>query len=204
MLAESARSCGPIRDGVVRAVDLGEKDHELVAAVATHRVRIAHRTFEPARDQLQDFIADRVPMGVVDLLEAIEVDEQHADPRRTPLRQRDGALEPVQHQRPIRRAGQLVVLAVAGELIETADHRLRDGVGMDGSGHEAPVGLLELGRAQPAEFLARFGKLAAQTGELDPCRIDLRTQEVQRAGRRFGLDVGVWKCRHGLSGYRRR
>ena len=82
-LAESESVCGPISAGAASdsrifcataaaslALDhLGEQDDELVAAVAAHRVRFAHRGLEAARRQLQHLVADGVAERIVDLLE---------------------------------------------------------------------------------------------------------------------------------------
>ena len=178
-------------DGVMRAEDLREQDQELVAAVPAHRVRIADRGLQSAGHELQDLVADRMAMGVVDLLETIEVHEQNADPARTALGQRDGALETIQHERPIRGAGQLVVLAVSGQLVQAADHRLRDRVGMEGGRDQSSVSLLELGRPQAAELLPCLGELASQPRQLDPSRIDLCLEKFQGSGRRSRLGVVV-------------
>ena len=105
MLADSESVCGPIarrrgqrRRGScaaigaasARARHLGEQDHELVAAVRlTESDSRTPTPCDAARRELQHLVADRVAEGVVDLLEAVEVEEQDADPRRAPLRHRD-------------------------------------------------------------------------------------------------------------------
>ena len=61
-------------------------DHEeLVAAEAGHGVARPGRRLEPSAHRLQQRVADGVAAGVVDDLEPVEVDEQHArSPRRRP------------------------------------------------------------------------------------------------------------------------
>ena len=140
MLADSCRVRGPSRrrrrkgrkdlfshpDSVMRTEDFGEQHQELVAAVTAHGIRITDGGFQAAGHELQDLIAHRMPVGVVDLLEAVEIHEQDADVGRPSVATSAMALSRRSSiQRPIRRAGQLIVLAVAGQLVETADRRLR-------------------------------------------------------------------------------
>ena len=91
-------------DGVGRLRHLGEQDQELVAAVAAHRVRFAHRRREAMRRQLEHLVADRVAERVVDLLEVVEVQEQQRQARAAAPCTGDGVREPVEQQHAI---GQL-------------------------------------------------------------------------------------------------
>jgi hypothetical protein len=54
-----------------------QQDGELVAAQAGDAVAGAHARGEPAGDGDEQLVAGRVAEGVVDRLEAVEVDEQH-------------------------------------------------------------------------------------------------------------------------------
>ena len=166
------------RGGVARLRHLGEEDDELVAAVAAHRVRFAHRVLEAARRQLQHLVADRVTERIVDLLEVVEVEKDDADAGRAPLRHRDRVLEPVEHQRARRRTGQLVVLGRAGELVEAADGGLRRGVGVDRRLDELGVGLEHLRAAQLAQLVLDVGEVAPQAGQLGAHRVGLGVEEV--------------------------
>ncbi len=68
---------GPVRherEGEVRHVR--EEDDELLAAPAPDEVERACGAGERRRDRLQDGVADLVPVAVVDLLEAVDVDEE--------------------------------------------------------------------------------------------------------------------------------
>ena len=60
--------------------DAGQQHRELVAAEAGHRVTGAQHPAQPDRDLHQHRVAGGVPERVVHLLEAVEVDQQHADP----------------------------------------------------------------------------------------------------------------------------
>jgi hypothetical protein len=54
------------------------QDGEFVAAEARHHVAVAHRGAEPTRDRDQHFIADAVAVKIVDLLEAVQIEQEHA------------------------------------------------------------------------------------------------------------------------------
>ena len=63
--------------GVVLLLQLGEEHDELVATHAGDCVALANGVLEALGDQLQELVAGRVPEAVVDLLEAVEVEEHH-------------------------------------------------------------------------------------------------------------------------------
>ena len=63
------------RRGVV-GVPVDEHDGELVTTDADEQIGVSQRGHEPGAEQLQELVAGRVPEGVVDLLEMVEVDEQ--------------------------------------------------------------------------------------------------------------------------------
>ena len=54
-----------------------QHDDELVAAKAAHRVAGAHGIRKAPRDRAQQPVADVVAERIVDVLEAVQVDEQH-------------------------------------------------------------------------------------------------------------------------------
>ncbi|MNE82829.1 hypothetical protein D3C80_1795890 [compost metagenome] len=53
-----------------------QQHHEFIAANARHRVGVPHAAPEPVGHRLQQHVADRVAVGVVDLFEAVEIDVQ--------------------------------------------------------------------------------------------------------------------------------
>ena len=177
--------------GIAGARHLGEQDDELVAAVPAHRVRLAHRGLETAGGELQDPIADRVAERVVDLLEVVEVDEDHADPGRAALRHRDRVLQAVEHQGARRRPRELVVLGRAGQLVEAADGGLRHRVGVHGGLHQLGVDLEQLRGAQAAQLLLGLREVAAQAGEIGPDAVGLGVEQRQRAAR--GRDLRIFR-----------
>ena len=73
---------GGLRRGGARA----EHDRELVAAVPGDQIGRPGRRLQPVRDRDEHLVADQVAVGVVDVLEPVEVDQQQRDrvgPRRS-------------------------------------------------------------------------------------------------------------------------
>ena len=59
------------------SVDAGQQQHELVAAVAGHDVRVPQSVAQQLGDGLQDRVPGLVAEAVIDLLELVEVHEDH-------------------------------------------------------------------------------------------------------------------------------
>ena len=70
---------------------------------------------EPPRDREQQLVADLVAVGVVDLLEPVEVGEQDRGVGVRPLRPQGGVLEPLLQQQPVGQPRQRVVQRVVVE-----------------------------------------------------------------------------------------
>ena len=94
----------------MRRIESRQDHDELVAAEPRHGVRFAHRGGEPLRDRLQQLVARVVTERVVDPLEVIEVEEEARDVRAVALRLGEDLLQPLVEQRPVREAGEDVVL----------------------------------------------------------------------------------------------
>ena len=64
----------------LRAVDAGirKKHDELLAAKARRRILALHARLQDLRDGTQHLVADEMPVGVVDLLEMVDVRKQQA------------------------------------------------------------------------------------------------------------------------------
>jgi hypothetical protein len=60
-----------------RLVDVVAQHHELVAAEPPDGVARTHRAAQPPCHLAEQLVADGVAEGVVDVLEAVEVEEQH-------------------------------------------------------------------------------------------------------------------------------
>ena len=72
-------------DGAAGLVELGLDHRELVTTQARHRIGLAHDVDEVRGDRLEQRVAGRMPQGVVDLLEAVEVQEMQRDKLAVPL-----------------------------------------------------------------------------------------------------------------------
>ena len=102
----------PVDASIVVVLD---DDHELVAADPSDGVRGAGDGSEPAGDLDEDVVTGGVTEVVVDGLEPVDVDVDHADGARPALRAGDGVLEPVTEQRAVRQPGERVV---GGEVVQ--------------------------------------------------------------------------------------
>ena len=58
---------------------IGQQHHEFVAAGAVHRPQVAHVALQAARHLLQQFISRVMTQRIVDMLEQVQVEEQHGD-----------------------------------------------------------------------------------------------------------------------------
>ena len=119
----------PCHPRYVRVVgDVGQQDHELIAAQARDpagigglgpgrrdRVRGPQAALQPARDASQQRVADRVTQVVVDALEAVEIEIQQRDHALRALRRGHGAGHVPHEQLPVGQAGQRVVI---GEIFD--------------------------------------------------------------------------------------
>jgi hypothetical protein len=81
--------------------DLGQQDEEFVAAMPAHHVRAAHCGRKTLRRDLENLVSDRMPQGVVDLLELIQVDEEQRELRARASGDRDGVLESFEQRCPV-------------------------------------------------------------------------------------------------------
>lgn len=97
-------------DHVLRIIDIGDQDRELVTAEPRHGVVGAQGPADARADFLEQFVADQMTDAVVDDLEAVEVEEQHREqPRRIAPEARQRVSEAIEQQRAIRQAGERIV-----------------------------------------------------------------------------------------------
>ena len=114
--AEGDRAARRLRDamgddrGLLLAVQALEQEGELVAAEAGDGVHRAQHAAEALGQLHEQPVAGAVPQRVVDLLEAVDVQEQHRPPR-LPVRPAaiQRAAQAVQEQRPIGQRGERVL-----------------------------------------------------------------------------------------------
>ena len=167
-LDDAAREHG----GILRPLGVRQDDGELVSAEARDGVDLAHAGPQPVGHGTQEHVADRVAEGVVDLLEAVEVEAQHRE-RVAAAEMGDRLLDALAEHRPVRQAGEDVV----------AGHEGDAGVGLPLLGH-----VLE-GRheAAAAHGLVRDRHNAA-VAEVE--EIGVRCAPGRRLGERQGEGVG--------------
>ena len=96
------------RVGIERRAQPGLDDGELVAAEAGERVGPAKQLLEPARHELDQLVAGLVAIGVVDVLEAVEVEEHHREPAAGALDAGKLLVEPFPEQEAVRQPRQRV------------------------------------------------------------------------------------------------
>ncbi len=97
----------PLGGGLVA---VGEEQRELVAAEAGHHVGVAHRAAQDAADGDQQLVAGVVAEAVVDLLEVVEVEQQHRAGRAVASAALEVSLELGVEATPVGQAGEHVVV----------------------------------------------------------------------------------------------
>src|SRR4051812_44376967 len=98
-------------------LDAGQKHGELVAAPAVARVVVADGGPHRGRGRAQQLVAAEVAEGVVDLLEVVEVGNDHAERLRLEPRLVDRAVEPLVESSPVAERGQRIDARLALRLL---------------------------------------------------------------------------------------
>lgn len=99
--------------GFARSLD---EDGELVAAEPRRGVGEPQDRGETAGDGDEELVADGVPHGVVDDLEVVEVDEEHAGQGGFAAAPEQGPLDPLEEEDPVGEPGEGVVEGPVGQL----------------------------------------------------------------------------------------
>ena len=86
-----------------------DEDHELVAAEPAQQVLAPDGVGHTAGDGDEQLVAGRVPHAVVEGLEVVEVDEQHAHRHAVPVRDREEPFGAVDEQGAVREPGERIV-----------------------------------------------------------------------------------------------
>ena len=115
-------SCGQIVDALARGgvVEAGRDHQELVAAVANDMIVGPERFPERVRKQLETGVAGRMAVHVVDLLEAVEIEEQQHRARRLDV------VEDVAQRAPIDRPRSARSRSASRRRFSCADDQLAD------------------------------------------------------------------------------
>ena len=133
-----------------------DDDGELVAAEARAEADLPHHRAQALGNRLQHAVAEHVAHAVVDVLEVVEVEEEHAGKRIALRRARQRLVELHQELAPVRQPRQRVV---GGEVLQLArallDLGLELAVVLAGQllGRRQPLGHLVEGNRQRVEFL---------------------------------------------------
>ena len=117
---------------------LVEQERELVAAEASQRVCGPDRLRETRRNHLQQLVAGAVTERVVDLLEAVEVDEENRETISGTRGARERLLEPVAEERTVGEPGEAVVERLPRQLLLEPD-ALGDVTGVQHDAADEPV-----------------------------------------------------------------
>lgn len=104
---EDVSGCG---HGFAGRGDLFEQDDEFVAAHSGGGVQAAQQVAQPVGHGFEELVAGGVAQGIVDHLEAVEIEIEHGvDVTRPPARPFEGLADAVETQRPIGQIGQGIV-----------------------------------------------------------------------------------------------
>ncbi len=101
---------------VMHAVDVFAQHDELVAAETRDRVGLADGGLDPSGGFDEELVAHRVAERVVDGLEPVQVDEQHAEHAAVTSDAGERLLEPVGEHHAVRQTGERIVQHLVREL----------------------------------------------------------------------------------------
>ena len=87
---------------VMDAFDLFADHNELVAAETSNGVSFAYRGSDAGYGLDEELVADGVAEGVVDGLEPVKIDEQHAAHPTVSSNPGEGLIEPICEHQPVR------------------------------------------------------------------------------------------------------
>ena len=94
------------------------KDHsEFVAAVTRDRVGLPHAAAQALRDLDQEDVGDIVPQGVIDDLEAVDVDEQNGHALSRALRGEQAHFQALNEETAVRQLRQRIVVCLKLDLL---------------------------------------------------------------------------------------
>ena len=166
------------RDRILLAAGAVEQQRELVAAEARRGVALAEAGAQAVGHGAQQLVAGVVAVAVVDRLELVDVEQQHADARPAAL---ERVLEAVVEERAVGELGERVVERLALELVLERlqlAHGLLEAVVLERDGHVAGERL-----EQPQVLLGEVAvdALAARDGE-QPDAAGLAVERGHHAG----------------------
>ena len=108
--------------GAGREIETREYAHQFFAAIAGRQPDVADDILQYFRNQPEHLIADLMTIGVVELLEVIDIDHQNTERRILFHRGDLGRTEEFVHRAPVGQSGQRIgVRALFGDLERVAD-----------------------------------------------------------------------------------
>lgn len=177
----------------LRQIGIGQQDRELVAAQPPQPVAGAQLHGDHVGEVAQELVAHRMPKGVVDQLEVIQVDEAQRMAELRRLRRLDQAQQPAFDLAAVDQAGQGIVARMEGDFIgqlvrmrDVFDHRQHQGRLLRAGLHQR--------RAPAPPHHPAVGAQQAPLARLQQCRPVDQAAAVQRdvvrmqhLGQRAGL-----------------
>src|SRR5690606_7501990 len=151
------------------AVDAGQHHRKFVAPHTCHRVDLAYGAPQPCGGFDDQFVAGPVPQGVVDVLEAIDVDVEQPEHAAASADLRQAAIEPVLEKGTIGQTGERIVEGKEARMSFTALQRGRGLIEPPderGHGQRAEQQAADGQRRQPhQELLAGLYRLPGKISE---------------------------------------
>src|SRR6266550_3513177 len=105
----------------VSLVGVRHRHAELVAAQPAARIGGPHRPLQLSREDADRFVADVVAVGVVDVLEVVEVDHHQREAALVPFGRCDRAVDRPLELRPVGQPGQVVGARLLGVLTRAVE-----------------------------------------------------------------------------------
>ena len=105
--------CLQINDEMGTAIlvtDIFQDHQEFVPAQSRHRIGDPHGSPQPACSLDQQLITKLVAEGIIDILEAVEVDEDESQPATVPLRPGNRVLHALFEHQAVGKTGQMIVI----------------------------------------------------------------------------------------------
>ncbi len=102
-------------DGILFIGEVRQDDGEFVAAHPAKRVIFAQTGFEPLADGAEEAVAGVVAEGVIDELEAVEVDEHEADIAMLAARDGNRLVKTVFEKGAVGQSGERIMAGLVGE-----------------------------------------------------------------------------------------
>ena len=105
---------------VVGLDDVSQDYGELVTGIARHRIRGTDAAAQALGDHAQHLVARRMPVGIVDRLESIQIDEQHREALAGAMRFANDGVEAIVEKQPIGQPGKRIEQALGTPLLARA------------------------------------------------------------------------------------